>query len=145
MPNRYLTPAEKAAHLEAWLRDDAVTDPGARELLEPLNLLEGVCTVQSCIGHSRPLRDGGVEVLSGHIEMRLDQEMVRRFYAAAPALASLTGVEDVVISQRPGREVCAVWFAPGEMPVVVVALVGALTQNEAAPRCEVASRDGGAA
>lgn len=145
---RYLTPAEKALTLESWLTgqvDAPYADEGVHPLMARLNAIEGVCTVQSCIGHVRESRaDGSRYVESGHIEMRLDERATARFYAGLGALVALPGREDALISWRPGYQVCTVWFQPGRMAQFVDALVAILapsstTRDEGARSDEVPS------
>jgi hypothetical protein len=139
---RYLTSAEKCAELEGWVTEGAdarFADEGVRPLMDRLNALEGVCSVQSCIGHVRERRSDGTRyVENGHVELRLDAERTRLFYAAMPTLRAINGVDDVTISWRTPYQVCNVWFQPGRMPAVVDALFSALAppstvRDEGAP------------
>jgi hypothetical protein len=125
--NRYLTPAEKTLALESWLRDGEIDDPGAREQCNRLNRIEGVCTVQSCIGHVKQTSAVARDVQSGCIEMRLDETRTILFYSAMPTLKAITGVEDAVIHFRADEQRCTVWFEPGLMTTVVDALVRGLS------------------
>lgn len=96
---RYLTPAEKAAHLAEFeryktipgiWRCDHEDDHGGRgsvdhevlPLVDDLNALDGVCTIQSCCGHrwQVPGEPEGVEcVYHGQLWIRLDERMARNF------------------------------------------------------------------
>lgn len=136
--DRYLTPAEKAGELAAWTDNDGA-DEGTRPLMERLNAIDGVCTVQSCIGHVRPSKiDGATLVENGHVELRLDEACTRRFYAGMPRLRALPGVDDVAISWRTPYQVCNVSFQPGGIELVVELLVEilapALGKSEGASR-----------
>ena len=141
---QYLTPAEKAHTLEAWesgAGESSYADEGVRPLVARLNAIEGVCTVQSCIGHVRESReDGSRYVENGCIEMRLDESRTAAFYASMARLRAVEGVDDVAISWRTPYQVCNVWFAPGRIEAVVDALVEILApplvQNEGASRSE---------
>lgn len=127
---RYLTPAEKARHLEEWERA-TTDDEGVRPLMARLNRIADVCTVQSCVGHRRDRADGSVYVESAHVEMRLSERATKAFYAAMPTLGALRFVEDAIISMRPGYEVASVLGKPGSLPDIVDQLVLAL-----APKAE---------
>lgn len=124
MPTRYLEPAEKVLELESWAQNTGA-DEGARAHVDQLNRIEGVCTVQSCIGHIVDTASGR-RVFSGTIEMRLSSSATLRFYAGMPEIAKLEGFEDVTIQWRPGYEICSVVFAPGQMARFVDKLVEVL-------------------
>lgn len=129
---RYLTAEEKLDELTAWAEDECA-DEGVRPLVARLNAIDGVCTVQSCIGHVRPSKiDGSRLVENGHVELRLDEERTRLFYAGMPRLRSTASVEDVSISWRTPYQVCNVWFEPGNIERVVDVLAEVL----APPLCE---------
>jgi hypothetical protein len=141
---QYLTPDEKVVTLEAWesgTGESAYADPGVRPLVAQLNAIGGVCTVQSCIGHTYERQaDGSRRVENGCIEMRLDEERTRLFYAGMARLRFVPGVDDVMICWRTPYQVCNVWFQPGRIAPVVGALVEILApplvQNEGASRSE---------
>lgn len=130
--SRYLEPAEKVRELEAWSANTGA-DEGARVHVDRLNRIEGVCTVQSCIGHVAETTSGQ-HVQSGTIEMRLSSAALLRFYAAMPEIAKLEGFEDVSIRWRPGQEICCVSFLPGGLSRFVDKLVEVLT-----PACEASA------
>lgn len=122
----YLTETEKSRTMQSWngrLSDaaDDLVDPGVRPLMDRLNRIDGVCTVQSCIGHVKLSFDdpGQRYVMNGHIEMRLDERATKAFYVGMPRLRALSGVDDVAISWRTPYQVCNVWFQPGNIERVV--------------------------
>lgn len=103
---RYLTPDEKAAVLADLDQYRHELDQGIVAVVDALNALDGVVTVQSCEGHVRPhVSDPDVTLVeSGTVELRLSQPVMRRFQRAMPYLASLPDVEDVAIHWRAGEE-----------------------------------------
>jgi hypothetical protein len=128
---RYLTESEKRKELRYWETDDCA-DPGVRPMMARLNALDGVCTVQSCIGHVQEQHaDGSRYILNGHVEMRLDAQRTQQFYDGMGRLRALPGVDDVMICWRPPYQVCNVWFQPGGMPEVVDMLVEILAPSPA--------------
>lgn len=132
---RYLTPKEKVLELASWAQDRGA-DPGVRPLMDRLNAIKGVCTVQSCVGHSEPstCTPGADYVESGNIELRLDEERTRSFYGGMSRLAAVPGVETPEIQWRAKEQRCAVWFRPGSIERVADALVEILSaKNEATP------------
>jgi hypothetical protein len=108
----YLTEDEKRCRLDDW-ESQSGEDPGVRSWCDKLNKLDGVCTVQSCIGHVRRNDCDVVSVDSGHIEFRLDQHRTMQFYSALPIIRGVLGCENVIICWRPGYQICSVWFYPG--------------------------------
>lgn len=126
----YLTLAEKARTLADWQSgpDGDLADPGIRPLMDRLNAIEGVCTVQSCIGHAKPstTTPGATYVENGCVEMRLDERATKAFYAGMPRLRAIPRVDDVAISWRTPYQVCNVWFQPGNIEPVVAMLIEVL-------------------
>ncbi len=92
---RYLTRAEKIRELKSfedykcipgiWRRDHS-DDPGGRgrvdhevlPLVDDLNTLDGVCTIQSCCGHRWPANDGygGEHFMRGQLWLRLTERLM---------------------------------------------------------------------
>jgi hypothetical protein len=133
--SRHLTPAEKAHELATWTHE--IDDEGVGPLLAPLNAIDGVCTVQSCIGHVKRTSEVERYVENGCIEMRLDEKRTQLFYEAMPVVAAIRGVDDVLIHWRVSTEQrCTVWFQPGNIAPVVGALVAALSKGDAGARLD---------
>src|SRR4030067_2980542 len=102
---RYLTSKEKRQIVEEWERavaalPESVPDEGdERGFPDPpiinwcrrINMLNGVCTVQSCAGHRRV--DGSL--VSGHLWLRLSREMSTQLDRAALSLATQPCIEQV--------------------------------------------------
>ena len=122
---RYLTEAEKARNLQSWeeacyaLPSDlpeagderGFPDPPMIEWCRRLNVLDGVCTVQSCAGHRRD--DGSVA--SGHVWLRFSREIAARFDETALSLAAQPGIEQVSRLYAPwGAEISAITFHGNE-------------------------------
>lgn len=119
---RWLTPAEKAETLRAWettKRESPVVDRGGAGYPDPtivpwcdrINGLPGVCTLQSCAGH---LKDGGI-LHSGHLWLKLSEQVSAEFRQAAFELAGSPGIERVeMIFQPSGEEVASVTFQGDE-------------------------------
>lgn len=93
---RFLTPDEKAHELalfDACMREPGIwrrdhpDDHGGRgrvdhevlPLVDDLNALDGVCTIQSCCGHRWPANDGfgGEHVIRGQLWLRLSEPLMR--------------------------------------------------------------------
>lgn len=78
LTERYLTPAEKEYIFDTstWSQ----VDSGLLPYLSRLNSLDGVCTIQSCIGHCHKLAYGsGDHVESGNLWLRLSEAMSEQF------------------------------------------------------------------
>jgi hypothetical protein len=129
---RYLLPGEKSTVLADWVAEpnskdpmgDGDVDPEARVLLAPLNRLDGVCTVQSCVGH-HVQRKPYDYVKSGHIELRLSEERTRQFYAAMPVVALQDWCEDICLHWRSSHQCALIVFRVGRMSTAVQALLTA--------------------
>lgn len=75
-PGNYRTVHPEAKGGEGWI------DPEVLALVDALNALEGVCTVQSCCGHRWPIPgdpDGAERVHRGQLWLRLSEGVSRRF------------------------------------------------------------------
>jgi hypothetical protein len=79
-----------------------------------LNALPGVCTVQSCAGHTPEETGGGFR--SGHVWLLLDEEMSTAFDTRAMELAAQEEhIERVSRIYAPwGQEVTSITFAGNE-------------------------------
>ena len=111
--SRYLTTESKVAELAVWreLIEDAGSNgfTGAHDrlggrgyvdreivaLVDALNLIEGVCTLQSCAGHDRRASDGGV--YPAEVWLRLSEPMARAFYERAADLGAHPAIEQVAL------------------------------------------------
>jgi hypothetical protein len=115
--------AEKKAELKSWeaLKRDFMgglggrgyVDPDVVPLVDRLNRLDGVYTLQSCAGHSKEDADGAN--YSGVIWLRLAPEMTRRFENAAQRLAADPRIERVgKIYWEDGKETVTISFKGNE-------------------------------
>ncbi len=116
---------EKAEILEGWAEyKRTFTRPGAKggfgyvdpdivPLCDALNLLPGVCTMQSCAGHSSKDSDG--PIYSGTLWLRLNQRMTYRFEEQAHRLATEPVIDRVgKIYWKDGKETVTVTFKGNE-------------------------------
>jgi hypothetical protein len=123
--DRYLTDRAKAEVLAEWERLKAnprpLGAPGGRGLPDPeiipyvdaLNALEGVCTLQSCCGHTDD-RSRGVDA-PGHLWLWLSEAMSREFDRRAFVLAGKPYVECVErMYSEWGQEIASITFAGAE-------------------------------
>lgn len=130
---RYLTPSAKVDELERWMawRDEAsrngftgeagrlgghgFVDRGILPLVDALNAIDGVCTLQSCEGHTYPhdgpddgyrCPDCGDRVMhtGAQIWLWLSEPLARRFYERAHELAETPLVEQVALLWGRDRE-----------------------------------------
>lgn len=103
MDSRYLTDDEKARHLAYWQdrraehfeRDEpGAPDPDIYPLVDFLNSLSGVCTVQSCAGHVRKSAIDGADYLEpAHLWIRASAAVLRVFQANVRTLMEYDGIE----------------------------------------------------
>lgn len=88
-------------------------DPDIVPLCDGLNRLPGVCTLQSCAGHSAEGSDG--PVYPGKLWLRLGPEIRGRFEAASRELAADALVERVgKIYWEDGKETVTLTFKGNE-------------------------------
>jgi hypothetical protein len=74
-PSKHRTAHPNAKGGEGWI------DPEVLPLVDALNDLEGICTVQSCCGHRWPIPDdpdGAEMVHRGQLWLRLSEDLARR-------------------------------------------------------------------
>ena len=122
---RFLTPHEKTETLASWeeykrafIRPGAkggrgYVDPDIVPLCDALNRLPGVCTLQSCTGHSANDSDG--PVYSGVMWLRLNQRMTHRFEEQAHRLAAEQVIDRVgKIYCEDGKETVTIEFKGNE-------------------------------
>jgi hypothetical protein len=108
-------------------------DPDIVPLCDALNRLDGVCTLQSCSGHSADQADG--ILYSGLIWLRLGSEMGRRFDATAHQLASHPVIERVgKIYWEDGKETITIAFRGNEAGLLAVSAKVILTYFETLAR-----------
>lgn len=117
--NRYLTEQEKQREMEMleercrWTlcgRSDGV-DIEMIPFLWELNELDGVMSLQSCIGHEVEGEDGVVYYNDGYLWVKLSEKLARRFYQRAFKLARRKGVERVyTLYSNWGEEIVVVVF-----------------------------------
>ena len=110
---RYLLPGEKEAILAQW-EEVGGADAGVAELLSRLNAVDGVCSVQSCIGHVVQ-RESYDYVQSGCIEMRLSEQRTRQFCSAMPLVGVKSWCEDICLHWRNPYQCAQVIFRVGQM------------------------------
>lgn len=118
---------EKAEILKGWeerkrtlVRPEAkgglgYVDPDIVPLCDALNRLPGICTLQSCAGHS--IADSEVDglIYPGHLWLRLGPGVRDNFEATAQCLASKALIERVEkIYWADGKETVAVIFKGNE-------------------------------
>ena len=114
---RYLTPEAKGLELERWasLRTRGgggagAPDPEIFPLCDDLNVLPGVCTLQSCAGHRR-----NGTFWPGHVWLWLDRRTSERFDRRASELAASAVIERVSrIYAANGQEITAIEFCGNE-------------------------------
>ena len=119
LATRYLTPAAKAQELALWQATKATPrppgdlagrgypDPEIVPLVDALNELPGLCTLQSCSGHPEGSREPG----PGHLWLWLDRETSAAFDERAFELAKLSVVDSVSkLYQQWGQEVTVIVF-----------------------------------
>ena len=88
-------------------------DPDIVPLCDALNQLPGVCTLQSCAGHSAEDSDGAI--YPGELWLRLGPGIKGRFEAAARQLAANTLIDRVgKIYWEDGKETVTVIFKGNE-------------------------------
>lgn len=105
-----LTPEEKARHLAYWDETRAdlsdITSPGTPDpdvfpLVDALNAMPGVCTVQSCAGHRSPepksfdTRDRGDGFTSGQLWLRVSDAVLVLLQARLAELLAEPSIEQV--------------------------------------------------
>jgi hypothetical protein len=107
---RYLTPGAKAIVLARWAQTQRENtqgrigdvDPDIVPWCDAINVLQGVCTLQSCAGHRR--QPDWIE--SAGFWLWLDEPMSRAFDALAFELATHPLMKQVTRRYRPyGQEV----------------------------------------
>ena len=115
---------EKAEILEGWDERKRTliarakgglgyVDPDIVPLCDALNRLPGVCTLQSCAGHSAKDSDG--LIYPGELWLRLSPEIMCRFEAVAQQLAAKTLIDRVgKIYWEDGKETVTVAFKGNE-------------------------------
>ena len=123
---RYLTVSEKCAILKGWeerkrtlMRQAGFkggygyVDPEIVQLCDALNRLPGVCTLQSCAGHSA--RDSDGPIYPGKLWLRLNQRMTHRFEEQAHELAADPVIDSVgKIYWQDGKETVTIDFKGNE-------------------------------
>ncbi len=125
MVDRHLSPDEKAEILSAWCEQQRMGAPGPGGLdpdmipwCEKLNALPGVCSVQSCSGHSE---NGSLR--SGHLWLRLDDVTSRAFDRAAFRLSANPHIEQVArLYSAWGEEITSITFAGNERNLLTESL-----------------------
>lgn len=87
-------------------------DPGTLPVLEKLNAISGLVTLQSCIGHQKTCNVTGDTYLQpACFWLRLDESMSQAFYRAAFTLGALPGIDSVAIRfQSYGHEIVDIIF-----------------------------------
>ena len=117
---------EKAGILESWderkktlMRQHGAkggygyVDPEIVPLCDALNKLTGVCTLQSCAGHSATESDG--PIYPGQLWLRLNQRMAQRFEEHAHRLAAAPAIDRVgKIYWENGKETVTIDFKGDE-------------------------------
>lgn len=95
---RFLTEGEKVEEVSAWLKKRSNPLPSDvrggqghpdRDMFpwtDRLNQIRGVCTIQSCAGHS--LHGGNIMESTGNLWIRVSEPMWKRFLWAVPYLAA---------------------------------------------------------
>jgi hypothetical protein len=126
---RYLTPAHKAAVLAEWAKRKSTPrpqdargghgypDPGIFDLCDRLNAIDGVCTLQSCAGHSEAESDGGLYPANLWLWLAADQ--ARGFERAASQfqVAMWPTVDRLAKHWQPdGQEVVEISFVRHDHP-----------------------------
>lgn len=79
-----------------------VPDPDIYPLVDALNALPGICTVQSCAGHVRasPL-DGADVYWPAHLWIRASETVLRAFQAHVWRLMEYDGIERCAVLYHP--------------------------------------------
>ena len=116
---------EKAEILEGWdERKRTLISPGTKgglgyvdpdivPLCDALNRLPGVCTLQSCAGHSAKDSDG--PIYPGRLWLRLNQRMMHHFEEQAHRLAAEPVIDRVgKIYWEDGKKTVAIDFKGNE-------------------------------
>ncbi len=119
---RYLTPELKRSILPVWNRAKAEPlplgdlagcgwpDPEIIPLCNALNVLPGVCTLQSCAGHKKESR-----FICGHLWIVLDESMSYKFEQRAFELAHHKNIEWLSkVYSSWGQEVICIEFLGNE-------------------------------
>ena len=117
---------EKAEILEGWeerkrtlINPEAkgglgYVDPDIVPLCDALNQLPGVCTLQSCAGHSAEDSDG--PIYPGELWLRLGPGIKGRFEAVVRQLAANTSIDRVgKIYWEDGKETVTITFKGNEL------------------------------
>ena len=125
MGDAHLTPAEKLRVVTDWKKSclemphsdgqggKGYPDKDILRWCDLLNSMPGICTIQSCAGHSS---SGGRHIDSpGHLWLRLDKRMSAVFDAGALELAAAPVIERVSkIYTSWGQEIISIEFAGNE-------------------------------
>jgi hypothetical protein len=121
----FLSPREKAEELSGWLAARAAAsdpsypgtpDPDIYGLVDALNALPGVCTVQSCSGHGPEERKADGGITPGRVWLRLSARVFRRFERHVAHLIAGPGVEEASVRYGRARD--------GAPPVVDIVFAG---------------------
>ena len=81
-------------------------DPDILPWCAKLNSIDGVCTLQSCAGHS------GRYVQPGHLWLWLSEDLALAFHKSAPQLAESNLMEAVSTTfTNDGKEIAVITFA----------------------------------
>ena len=122
MMDRHLTDSEKVRIIRDWEKKLSKSDYSSRgdtglpdrdiiHWCQAINRLSGVCTLQSCAGHSDP--NGYVS--AGHLWLRFSTDVSDRFHRSAMDLASQPGMERVsVLFSGWGQEIAELIFQGNE-------------------------------
>lgn len=124
--SHYRTAHPDAHGGEGWL------DPEVLPLVDALNALDGVCTVQSCCGHRWPVpgdQDGAEYVHTGQLWLRLSGPVMA---AATERVGQLLEHDAITYVQRifayqdmsEPHEVFDVRWAPGDLDDAAPVIVG---------------------
>ena len=120
---RYLSDADKRRILAQWRnakRGDLCTGIGGQGFPDPdvipwcdeINMLDGVCTVQSCAGH---LGGQGGIASCGHLWLAMDRKRSAAFDSKAFGLSAQAGIERVCRIYAPwGQEIACIEFEGNE-------------------------------